>query len=154
MFFDWKDYTIEDANEIDGWLDETAVRYTAMDEGWNADVAYWKENTAEGKFWCKTVSIEGILTGALYIIGWDEGGMEGYTIGEVLLKPEARGKGLGTAMIKELLENSDDIIGKKMRWVEACVFASNIPSKRMFEKAGFTVKAREEDPSTLDALFN
>ncbi len=153
MMFEWNDYKIEDAAEIDSWLDEEAVRFTTMDEGWDADVAYWKENTADGMIWCKTISSGGVLTGVVYIIEWNEKNQRGFTIGEVLLRPDARGKRLGTAMIKELLDHSHEIIGKRMDSVDAVVFASNIASLRMFEKAGFTIKTREDDATVLDVEF-
>ena len=153
MIFEWNDYKTEDAAEIDSWLDEEAVRFTAMDEGWNADVAYWKENTADGMFWCKTISSGGVLTGAVYIIEWNEENQGGFTIGEVLLRPEVRGKGIGTAMIKELMDHSSEIIGKRMDSVDAVVFTSNAASIRMFEKAGFRIKTREDDPTIVDVEF-
>ncbi len=153
MIFEWDDYKTEDAAEIDSWLDEEAVRFTAMDEGWNVDAAYWKENTADGMFWCKTISSGGVLTGAVYIIEWNEKDQRGFTIGEVLLRPEVRGKGIGTAMIKELLDHSHEIIGKRMDSADAVVFTSNTSSIRMFEKAGFRIKAREDDPTVFDAVL-
>ena len=104
-------------------------------------------------FWCKTISSGGVLTGAVYIIEWNEENQEGFTIGEVLLRPDARGKGLGTAMIKELLDHSPEIIGKRMDSTDAVVFASNASSIRMFEKAGFTMKIREDDPTIVDVEF-
>lgn len=153
MIFEWNDYKTEDAAEIVSWLDEEAVRFTAMDEGWNADVSYWKENTAADMFWCKTITSGGVLTGAVYIIEWNEKDQRGFTIGEVLLRPEVRGKGIGTAMIKELLDHSPEIIGKRMDSADAVVFASNASSIRMFEKAGFRIKAREDDPTVFDAVL-
>ena len=153
MIFEWNDYKNEDAAEIDSWLDEEAVRFTSMDEGWNADAAYWMENTADGMFWCKTISSGGVLTGAVYIVEWNEENQGGFTIGEVLVRPDARGKGIGTAMIKELMDHSIEIIGKRMNSPDAVICASNASSIRMFEKAGFTMKIREDDPTIVDVEF-
>ena len=93
------------------------------------------------------------MTGAVYIIEWNEKDQRGFTIGEVLLRPEVRGKGIGTAMIKELLDHSPEIIGKRMDSADAVVFASNASSIRMFEKAGFRIKTREDDPTIVDVEF-
>ncbi len=153
MTFEWNDYKTEDAAEIDTWLDESAIRFTGMDDGWNADVEYWKENAGDDLFRCKTISFDGVMTGAVYIIGWHEDDTEGFTIGEIILRPDARGKGLGTAMLKDLLDRSGEIIGTQLNPVDAVIFTSNTASKRMFEKAGFTVKTRDDDPTTMDALY-
>lgn len=154
MDIEWKNYITDDSKIIESWLDEETVRLTGLEDGWDADVRYWRENTDRDCFWCKTVYVDGSLAGALYLIEWRENNESGFSIGEIIVDPSLRGKGLGTQAVTELTEHSAEIIGKRINRLDAVVFSSNAASIKMFKKAGFQLKERENGDSALDAVKN
>lgn len=148
---EWKDYRPEDSNEIDTWLDDETVRQTGIENGWAAEVRYWSENADMDGFWCKSVFEGNALIGALYLIEWKDEDTNGFTIGEIVVKPTLRGRGIGTGMLTELCRDPVGIIGKRINTLEACIFSTNEASKQCFRKAGFTLKERENDKTAVDA---
>lgn len=144
MRFIWKDYAPEKDAFVQDWLDDTAVRNTGIDDGWAEYVDYWihEEDTVPGEnFWCKVVSESAepfaVLAGGLW---------EGvFTLSEIIVNPAMRGKGYGSAVITELLENSTAILGMEITCAKAVIFPDNIASQKAFEKAGFTFESAHPD---------
>ncbi len=66
-------------------------------------------------------------------------------ISEIIIAPEKRGMGYGSALIRELTENTLDIIGKNVKLFEAVIFPSNIASQKAFEKSGFKFVSSHSD---------
>jgi len=67
-----------------------------------------------------------------------------FCFAELLIDPATRG--IGTAVIRELLEYGNEIVGHAIDRAEACIFPSNIPSRKAFERAGFHLdSAASED---------
>ena len=56
---------------------------------------------------------------------------------EVLVAPEKRGQGKGSALIKELLDH-EEILGFIIQESEAVIYPGNTASQKAFENAGFT----------------
>ena len=54
--FVWKDYS-PDMTFIEDWIDDDAVRFAGLDDGWLAEYDYRiKDGMVPGKdFWCKIV---------------------------------------------------------------------------------------------------
>ena len=63
---------------------------------------------------------------------------------EVLIAPEKRGQGRGSALLNELL-NNEEIIGFTIRNCEAVIYPSNIVSQKTFENAGFVYRNNYKD---------
>lgn len=136
--YQWKNYEPADAATVDAWLDDKAVRETGLDEGWDAYHRYWTEEDAETtlgeNYWCKIAFLSGVPLGAVAFFLSTEGTLH---VGELLVDPAQRGKGHGTAMLRELLTEGGPLAGRRILRAEAVIFPDNRPSQRAFEKAGF-----------------
>ena len=104
MYFVWYDYNPNTMNFIENWLDESAVESTGLDDGFRAFYEYWanEDGFVVGEnFWCKVV-FENDKPFAVIAFCQHE---YKTIIMEVLIAPDKRGQGKGTALIKELLKN-------------------------------------------------
>ena len=144
MRFDWKDYAADTMPIVEDWLDDYAVRMTGMDDGWKSFHEYWitEGGMTPGKdYWCKVVYDQAapfaVIAFSLY-----EGN---YHVMELLVKPEKRGKGFGTALLRELLSNGEMIIGHRIERATAVIFPNNPASQKAFEKAGFVFDHANDD---------
>lgn len=143
MYFVWYDYNPNTMNFIENWLDESAVESTGLDEGFRAFYEYWanEDGFVVGEnFWCKVV-FENDKPFAVIAFCQHE---YKTIIMEVLISPDKRGQGKGTALIKELL-NNEEIIGFTIQKCEAVIYPSNIASQKAFEKAGFKYHNNHKD---------
>ena len=144
MNFAWRDYTEEDALLADGWLDEEAIRHTGLDDGFDDCYRYWKEQpeTRMGEnLWGKLFSVEDVPVGVC-LLAMENGIL---TVSELLIDPAKRGNGYGSAALKELLEKSGDILGKRLISAKAVIYPDNIASQKAFEKAGFRFESAHPD---------
>ncbi len=152
MDYTWKDYNPETMEYIEKWLDRKAVKMTGMDEGWRDFYEYWANEDGyiiSENYWSKVVFEDekpfAVIALSLY---------EGVTyIMEVLVAPKMRGKGKGSKMLKELLENGKDIIGFNIQKAEATIFPSNEASQKAFSKAGFKYKSTHEDGDAMTYVY-
>lgn len=149
MLFDWVDYTAKDAALVDGWLDETAVAMTGLDEGWDR---YWQAVIADAvnypgcKDCCKIVWKDGTPVAAI-VFGCYQGNG---TVSEIVVAPAMRGKGLGSQIIRELVSCADSWFEEKVAQFDAIVFRGNAASRRAFQKAGFVP---DNDPEGLRYVY-
>ena len=68
MLYTWRDVKTEDFPLIDGWLDEKAVGFTGLDEGFGTYYGYWLEEpeTIPGEnFWVKLFCRDGVPAGVV-----------------------------------------------------------------------------------------
>lgn len=145
MEFKWIDYTTEYSHVVDSWLDSEAQRFTGCDDGWDDFFDNWcnYENNKRGEnFWGKVV-FEDSAPFAVIALGMNDKGE--YVISEYIVDPQKRGKGYGTAALRELLTNSSEIIGKDINTAEAVIYPNNIASQKAFEKAGFCFSSMHPD---------
>lgn len=136
MIFKWVDYNPDKMRFVEKWLDKKAVKMTGMDDGFCDFYEYWakEEGFMVGKnYWCKVV-FEDEKPFAVTALSMYEGVIY---IMEVLVAPKMRGKGKGSKMIKELLNNGKEIIGLDIQKAEATIYPSNEASQKAFSKAGF-----------------
>ena len=147
MNFTWRDYDPKTMQFVENWLDDSAVKSTGLDEGFRAFYDYWanEDGFSVGKnFWCKVVCKN---DNPLAVIAFCE--HEGnITIMEIVVAPEKCGQGIGTKILKELLENHE-VLGFAIHKSEAVIFPGNIASQRAFEKAGFCYHHSHEDGDAL-----
>ena len=135
------------------WLDDEAVAMTGLDEGWRAFHEYWITDGGmrPGEdYWCMLVC-EDDTPMAVIALSLHEGC---FHIMELLVKPDQRGRGLGTALLGVLLSKSEMIIGQTIEKASALIFLKNDASKKAFEKAGFIVEHIHEDGNAWNAHFN
>lgn len=129
---------------VENWLDEHAVRMAGMDDGFRAFHEYWindGEMTLGKDYWCKVV-YKGKTPFAVIALSLYEGN---FNIMEFLVMPEMRGKGLGTALLRELLSDGEMIIGHQIERATAVIFPNNIASQKAFEKVGFVFDHANDD---------
>ena len=144
MRFIWKDYDPLSMPFIEKWLDENAVRMTGMGGGWRAFHEYWITEggmTPGVDYWCKVV-YEGEKPVAIIAFSLYEGT---YTVMELLVKPELRGHGIGTSLLRELISRGNLIFGNRIKKAAAVIFPTNTASQKAFEKAGFVFERVHED---------
>ena len=147
----WCDYNPETKGYIENWVDENAVRFTGLDEGFRAFYEYWAEEDGYivgDNFWAKVVC-ERNVPFAVIAFGLHEAKI---IVMEMLVAPHKRGQGLGTKLLKELL-GSEKILGFPIRKSEAVIFPDNKASQKAFENAGFYLHHIYEDGSAILYTF-
>lgn len=152
MNFKWVDYNPDTMKYVEKWLDKKAVKMTGMDEGFRDFYEYWAnedDHIVGENYWCKVV-FENETPFAVMALGLHEGNI---TIMEILVAPKMRGKGKGSKMIKELLNNGKSIIGLDLHKADAVIYTSNIASQKAFTKAGFKYKSTHEDGDAMNYVY-
>ena len=73
---------------------------------------------------------------------------------EVLVAPDKRGQGKGSAFLKELLNNGE-ILGFSIQKSEAVICPGNAASQRAFENAGFRYhhNHKDENGSSMNYVY-
>ena len=107
------------------------------------------EFVSGGNFWCKVVFENDRPFAVIALCQYEQKTM----IMEVLVAPEKRGRGKGSKMLKELLENGKDIIGVNIQKAEAIIFPSNEASQKAFSKAGFKHESTHEDGDAMNYVY-
>lgn len=134
--YTWIDYDIKYAHIVEPWFDDETMYYTGCDEGWNdyyLDMINDPETILNQNSWVKII-YDGPTPIGIMSLSKDD---PGYYIAEFAIAPDKRGKGIGTAVLQDLLHNSQTIIGETITEANACIFPDNPPSQKAFEKAGF-----------------
>ena len=147
MDFEWVDYDPQTMEYVESWLDDSAVKCTGLDDGFRDFYAYWasEDGYVVGEnFWCKVVCEKG-QPFAVLAFGLHEAKI---ILMEIVVAPEKRGRGMGTKLLKELL-NSEEILGFTIQKSEAVIFPDNTASRKAFEKAGFSLHHTYEDGSAM-----
>lgn len=147
MNFAWHDYDPRTMGYIETWLDESAVKFTGLDQGFRDFYEYWakEDGYIPGEnFWTKVVCEQGVPF-AVIAFGLHEGKI---IMMEIVVAPEKRGQGRGSKLLRELLEN-EEILGFAVQKSEAVIFPGNIASQKAFERAGFWNHHTYEDGSAM-----
>lgn len=151
MNFVWRDYDPETMQYIDAWLDDSAVKYTGLDEGFRNFYEYWanEDGFIVGEtFWCKVVFEKGVPFAFIACCTRKDT----VSIMEIVVAPEKRGKGKGSQLLMELLK-STEIIGFSIHKSEALIFLNNIASQKAFEKAGFKYHHTHKDGDCMYYVY-
>ncbi len=151
MNFVWRDYNPKTMDYIENWLDESAVKSTGLDEGFHDFYEYWanEDGFVVGEnFWCKVVCEN---DKPLAVIAFCQHEYK-LLIMEIVVAPEKRVQGIGTKLLKELLD-SEEIIGFPIHKSEAVIFPSNIASQKAFENAGFRYHHTHEDGTSMSYVY-
>ena len=148
MRFVWKDYFPDTMPWVEEWLDDHAVRMTGMDDGFRTFHEYWindGEMALGTNYWCKIVC-DGNTPFAVIALSLHMGN---FHIMELLVKPQMRGNGLGTALLRELLSEGERIIDQRIEKSTAVIFPNNPASQKAFEKAGFVLDYANDNGDAL-----
>ena len=143
----WRDYDPETMEYVESWLDDSAVRFTGLDEGFRGFYEYWagEDGYIVGEnFWAKVVCARDEPF-AVIAFGLHEGKL---IMMEIVVAPEKRGQGMGAKLLKELLGNKE-ILGFPVQKSEAVIFHNNKASQKAFEKAGFYHHHTYDDGSAM-----
>ncbi|MBQ4509778.1 MAG: GNAT family N-acetyltransferase [Clostridia bacterium] len=146
MKFVWKNYCKKYIETVDSFLDNEAIKYTSCDGGFNAFYTYWHNELGESKFWCKVILIE---NEPIAVISLAKAPDNVFTIQEFIVSPKHRGKGYGSAILKELLICSNNIIGQDIIIAEAVIYPDNFASQKVFQKTGFIYAGAHPDGDAL-----
>lgn len=152
MNFAWCDYNPETMGFVEDWIDEVAVKMTGMEDGFRQEYEYWSNedyNVVGDNYWCKVI-FENLNPFAVIEFSLHEGC---FTIMEIIVEPEMRGQGMGSKILKELIENAKIIIGMDIKKADAIIFPSNIASKKAFEKADFKYHHTHEDGDAMTYMY-
>ena len=148
MKFNWISYSVEYKTIVDSWLDDAAKHFTSIDDSWDDYVQYWEENSDsdEGEFfWSKVITDNGIPFGVIAIGLCDEV----FTISEYIIDPQKRNMGYGSSALKELLMESENILGRKITTASAVIYPANIASQKTFTKAGFKYQSMHPEGDAI-----
>lgn len=150
--FVWDDYSKKYKDLIDRWTDDEEVQRFATDDSWHDEYMYYMTETErymddagvvhEHKyelnkdFFCKIIFDGETPVAVIILLSTD-----GYPvyINPLLVNPKLWGRGYGTEIIRELIDNIDELIPNHSDTIEAGVDIENTPSRRIFEKNGFTL---------------
>ena len=152
MNFTWTDYKTENAALVDSWLDDTAVRMTGIEDGFDDE---WRATLDEAKKFpgckdfCKFVGENGVPFAAVKYGFYQNNA----TVSVIIVDPTQRGKGRGSAVLRELVANTNTLVGEKVDNFDAVIFPSNAASQKAFEKAGFVFGYAHEDGDALYYTF-
>ncbi len=144
MRFKWEKYHSTYEKLVDSWLDDVAVKFTGLDDGWKDFYSYWMQESKTDdtcEDFCFIVSDCDVPFAVIYV------GTKlcELTISECIVAPDKRGMGYGSSAIKELMENCSFILEKNIIKAHAVIYSNNIASQRAFEKAGFTFISAHSD---------
>lgn len=128
------------AAELDSWEERSPLRPAAMTrKGWEARVADYDADPSGNLGFVIDVDGEAVGTVSLFDIDGFTGTAE---VGIALVR-SARGQGIGTEAIAQILEFG--FVRANLRRVHLEVIASNAGAIRVYEKAGFVVEGRQRE---------
>ncbi|MDN4613831.1 GNAT family protein [Leifsonia sp. F6_8S_P_1B] len=87
------------------------------------------------------VDVDGAAVGSVSLFGFDD--LARHAEVGIALLPEARGRGIGTAAIGQIVEYA--FVRCNLRRVHLQAIASNADAIRAYEKAGFVVEGRQRE---------
>ena len=147
----WRDYHPQTMQYVESWLDENAIKATGLDEGFRSFYEYWahEEGFIVGEnYWCKVIFEEDTPLAVIALCQHDQT----ILVMEIVVDPQKRGQGIGTKLLKELLD-SNDILGFAIQKSEAVIFPDNIASQKTFEKAGYKHHHTYEDGTAMYYVY-
>lgn len=147
MRFMWRDYIPQTMEFSEGWLDVDTINSTGLEQGFRAFYEYWanEDGFVPGEnFWCKVICENeeplAILACCQHV--------HKLIIMEFIVKPGKRGHGVGTRILKDLVENKG-IFNSVFSQYEAVIYPSNIASQKAFENAGFQYLRTHQDGGSM-----
>lgn len=116
--------TREEELRLVDWSDEQKAAFVRQQ--FEAQDAYYREHYEPATF--DVIEVEGEPAGRLYVARWEEE----IRIMDIALLPEHRGRGIGTALLRALLDEAAEA-GKRL----SIHVELNNPARRLYERLGF-----------------
>lgn len=142
MEFQWDDYRKEYESALSNWgHDFITQRYATEDI--LQDIQYYQNHSEYllgENFFCKVISKRQVLAVGIFLVH-----DQTLTINPLIVAPEARNHGYGTAIIYELVKETRKIFGNEYQQIIAGIDLSNHPSIRLFQKVGFQLEKIHDD---------
>lgn len=148
----WRDYDPNTMPYIEDWLDEGAVQFTGLDNGFRSFYEYWanEDGFVIGEsFWCKVICEQDTPLAVIAFCQHEQTML----IMEIIVAPQQRARGIGTKLLKELL-TCTEVIGYAIQRSDAVIFPSNVASQKIFEKVGYQHHHTYEDGSAIYYVFD
>ena len=142
--YKWMDYSEEYALLVKSWLDDEAVKNTGLDQGWDEYYEYCEKDLSplvNGEVYVKIVCEDNDPFGVFCLCNVDGT----YSISEVFISPEKRGRGYGSKALRDMLLHSKEILRVEVTSAKTVIFPDNTASKKAFEKAGFVFDSIHPD---------
>ena len=95
------------------------------------------------------IDVGGVAVGDITLFGSDE--LAHYAEVGIALLPEARGRGIGTAAMSQLVEFA--FVRRNLRRLHLEVLESNVGAIRAYEKAGFVVEGRQREHAWVRGAY-
>lgn len=131
-------YTI--ASDLDTWEERNPGRLrTRTREAWEARLTEQESDPANGMSF--VIDVDGEAVGNIGLFDVDE--LARHAEVGIALLPSARGRGIGTEAMTQILEFA--FVRSNLRRVHLEVIASNAAAIRSYEKAGFVVEGRQRE---------
>lgn len=102
------------------------------------DARLARDTTGEAESVSFVVDVDGEVVGAVRLFNFDR--FAGHAEAGINLAPEARGRGIGTAAISQLVEFG--FVRCNLRRIHLQAIESNVGALRSYAKAGFVVEGR------------
>jgi L-amino acid N-acyltransferase YncA len=106
---------------------------------------YVSSKTEGEKYVYKVVKRRGSTVAVLFLCLFKEEGKTIMSINPICVDPRLQNQGIGSAVLRDLLQRCDVIVGEKVDEIRACVDLENFISKQLFLKAGFTETGKSEN---------
>ncbi|GAA4376309.1 GNAT family N-acetyltransferase [Paeniglutamicibacter cryotolerans] len=127
------------AADLSTWEERNAASPAPLDrESFRARLAQ-ADAAGSGKGVRFVIDVEGAAVGSVMLFGVDE--LARHAEVGIALVAEARGKGIGTAAISQIVEFA--FVRCNLRRLHLQVIGSNLGAIRAYEKAGFVIEGRQ-----------
>lgn len=127
------------AAELDTWEERNPGPPSPLiRQQFDARLARLEDGDAADNHVSFVVDVDGAAAGVVSLFGFDP--FAGHAEAGISLVPEARGRGIGTAAIVQLVEFG--FVRRNLRRIHLQAIASNAGAIRAYEKAGFVLEGR------------
>jgi ribosomal protein S18 acetylase RimI-like enzyme len=116
--------TREEELTVVSW--DEAVKRAFVEQQFEAQDAYWREHYRDTSF--DVILAGGEPAGRLYVARWEEE----IRIVDIALLPAFRGRGVGTALLRDLMAEADEA-GKRL----SIHVEMNNPARSLYDRLGF-----------------
>lgn len=116
--------TREEELRLVDWSDDQKAAFVGMQ--FDAQDSYYREHYEPATF--DVIEVDGEPAGRLYVARWEDD----IRIIDIALLPEYRGRGIGTALLRELLDEAAACAKRLSIHVEV-----NNPARQLYERLGF-----------------
>lgn len=140
---------------MDEWIDESKYlnakvinKYATYNEPISGSYKYFLENPydmANIKSFIKIFLNEGVIYGIVTFHYYNENNKFYLGINPIIINPEFFGRGIGTHILNQIINQADEITEGSVDVVKADTDEANIASIKMFEKIGFTKMAKNSN---------